>query len=116
MILNDLPSIVVNLRLLAGGIALSFSVVAMLRLISIYREHHFSQSVYLLVFVFCEFMDALLRTLALVVFPTSTVIVTLNTAMFLAAQWADAFGIMIYALYLSGVINGFWHNKPKEPL
>lgn len=111
MILNDPTAIVVNLRLIAGAIALSFALVAMLRLVSQYREHHFSQSIYLLAFVFGEFLDALLRTASLVIFPVTLTSVSSSTLLFLAAQWADAFGIMIYALYLAGVINGFWSKS-----
>jgi len=112
MTLSDIPSIVISLRVIFGSVTMAFASIAILRLISQYRQFRYSQSIYSIGLVSSVFLDAFLRTVALTIFPNRPLIVTPNSIFFLTSQLLEAAGIMFFTMYLIGILNGFWDRRP----
>ncbi len=110
MIFSDPASVLVTLRIIAGSVTMAFTGIAIMRLINQYRQRHFSQSIYSIILLSALFGDALLRTVALTIFPVTTTAITPASIFFLAGQWLIALGVMMFSLYLVGIVNGFWER------
>lgn len=115
MIISNLFSVLISLRLVAGSLTMAFGLIAILRLAGQYRTLHYSQSIYSIILIGAIFADALISTVALTIFVSPDMPVTVAGVLFMVRQWLDAMGMMMFSFYLIGIVNGFWGKHTERP-